>query len=339
MNVLSLFDGMSCGQLALQRANVHVSNYYASEIDKHAITVTMANFPSTIQLGSVIDIDTANLPTIDLLIGGSPCQGFSVAGKQLGMETICKLEITTLDQYLDLKEDGFKFEGQSYLFWEYIRILREAKPKYFFIENVKMAKKWKDVISKELGCESIEINSSLVSAQHRRRLYWTNIPNVEQPEDRNILLDEIVEHDLDGIDVTYDADGKYHALAQNKKHIRLNNNVPVPHSIYESRTEEGKRERRRLRALLGRDTTPRGVKYKEYLPLLSNKANCLVATASELDYIVDCEYKYRKLTITECEKLQTLPVGYTDYVSLSQRRKMIGNGWTVDVVSHIFKNI
>jgi DNA (cytosine-5)-methyltransferase 3A len=136
MNVLSLFDGCSCGQQALERANIKVNNYFASEIDKYAIKVTMANYPNTIQLGSVVDIKGADLPKIDLLIGGSPCQSFSFAGKRKGMSTKCNQEILTLEQYLELKEDGFQFEGQSYLFWEYVRILNEVKPKYFLLENV-----------------------------------------------------------------------------------------------------------------------------------------------------------------------------------------------------------
>ena len=150
MNVLSLFDGMSCGQLALQKAGIYVDNYFASEIDKYAITVTMANYPNTKQLGSVVDVDGYSLPKIDLLIGGSPCQSFSFAGKRKGMSTKDEQEILTLDHYLQLKSEGYEFEGQSYLFWEYMRLLNEVKPKYFLLENVKMKKEWQDEISKEL---------------------------------------------------------------------------------------------------------------------------------------------------------------------------------------------
>ena len=143
INVLSLFDGMSCGQVALNKIGIEYDNYFASEIDKYAIQVTQKNFPNTIQIGSVMDIKTNELPPIDLLIGVSPCQSFTIAGKRVGMTTKDKVDILSLDQYLSLKEQGFEFEGESYLFWEYIRVLKEVKPKYFLLENVRMEKKWK----------------------------------------------------------------------------------------------------------------------------------------------------------------------------------------------------
>ena len=149
--VLSLFDGMSCGQIALNKNGFEIKEYYASEIDNHAINVTQNNYPKTKQLGSVTELKTDNLPKIDLLIGGSPCQSFSNAGLRNG------------------------FDGKSKLFWEYVRVLKETKPTYFLLENVKMKKEWQDIISKELGVEPIEICSSLFSAQQRKRLYWTNI--------------------------------------------------------------------------------------------------------------------------------------------------------------------
>lgn len=158
MNILSLFDGMSCGQQAIQKTNLKIDNYFASEIDKFAIIVTNSNFPNTIQLGDVRNIDTTKLPKIDLLIGGSPCQSFSFAGKRKGMSTKCEQEILTFNQYLKLKNEGFEFEGQSYLFWEYIRILNETNPKFFLLENVLMIEKWEKVISKTLGVNPIEIN-------------------------------------------------------------------------------------------------------------------------------------------------------------------------------------
>jgi len=205
MNVLSLFDGMSCGQQALERAGIKVDNYFASEIDKYAIQVTMANYPNTKQLGSVVDLNGFDLPKIDLLIGGSPCQSFSFAGKRKGMSTKDEQEILTLEHYLQLKEEAYEFEGQSYLFWEYMRLLNETKPKYFLLENVKMSKKWKDILSKAIGVEPILINSNLVSAQNRQRLYWTNIglnpvglygdlqSIIEQPQDKGILLKDILQ--------------------------------------------------------------------------------------------------------------------------------------------------
>ena len=204
MNVLSLFDGMSCGQQALERSGVRVDNYFASEIDKYAIKVTQANYPKTNQLGSVIDVDGYSLPNIDLLLGGSPCQSFSFAGKRKGMSTKDEQEILTLEHYLKLKSEGFEFEGQSYLFWEYMRLLKEVKPKYFLLENVMMGDKWEKILSKAIGVNPIEINSSLVSAQNRRRLYWTNIGMIhgglfgdlqsiiQQPKDKGILLKDII---------------------------------------------------------------------------------------------------------------------------------------------------
>jgi DNA-cytosine methyltransferase len=308
MNVLSLFDGISCGQLALNRANVKYDKYFASEIDKHAIKVTQHNFPNTIQLGDIKELKGSSLPKIDLLIGGSPCQSFSVAG------------------------DGSGFNGKSKLFFEFVRVLKEVNPTYFLLENVKMKKEWQDIISENLGVEPIEINSSLVSAQHRRRLYWTNIPEIIQPENKNIKLADILEKNIEG-------EKKYGDFKSNNgKTIRVEKNN-FPYTFYEARTKEGKEERKRIRILTGRDTTPRSAKYKIYLPLRTEKSNCIVATPSQLDYIVDSNGTYRKLTINEIEVLQTVPINYTESVSENQRRKMLGNGWTVDVIAHIFSHI
>ena len=197
MRVLSLFDGMSCGRLALDRVGITPTEYLASEVDKYAIQVAKENFPTTKHIGSVVDIDPTELGEIDLLIGGSPCQSFSFAGKMKGMVTKCSQEILTLEQYLQLKAEGFAFEGQSYLFWEYVRLLKAIKPKYFMLENVKMTKKWQDLISKTLGVEPIEINSNLVSAQNRKRLYWTNIPISGLPKDKGILLKGVLEEEVE----------------------------------------------------------------------------------------------------------------------------------------------
>ena len=172
MIVLSLFDGMSCGQIALNELGLKVDKYYASEIDKHAIKQTMLNFPDTIQLGSVTDVDVRKLDKIDLLIGGSPCTNFSFAGKRNGMSTTTNEEIYTLERYLELKNNGFEFEGESFLFWEYMRILRDSKPNYFLLENVEMGEKWETTLSEAIGIRPVHINSALVSAQNRRRLYW-----------------------------------------------------------------------------------------------------------------------------------------------------------------------
>jgi DNA (cytosine-5)-methyltransferase 3A len=170
MNVLSLFDGMSCGRIALERLGIKVDNYYASEIDKYAMKVSAANYPDIIQVGDITKLDLSTLPKIDLIMGGSPCQGFSVAGKGLAFD-----------------------DPRSALFFEFVRCVSELKPKYFLLENVRMKKEYLDVISEYMGVEPIMINSALVSAQNRVRFYWTNIPGVEQPEQRGIVLRDILE--------------------------------------------------------------------------------------------------------------------------------------------------
>lgn len=203
MNVLSLFDGLSCGQIALTNLGCFPDKYYASEVDKFAIQQTCHVFPDTIHIGDVTRVDVSQLDKIDLIIGGSPCQSFSFAGKQAGMATTENIEVTGLDQYLDLKIRGFEFTGQSYLFWEYMRILTEVR-KYnpdvkFLLENVVMSKKWEAVLTKAIGVDPVKINSNLVSAQNRKRLYWTNIAEITQPEDKGIFIRDILERDVDGI--------------------------------------------------------------------------------------------------------------------------------------------
>jgi site-specific DNA-cytosine methylase len=170
MNVLSLFDGMSCGMIALDRLGIKVDNYYASEIDKYAMQVSAANYPEIIQVGDITKLDLSTLPKIDLVMGGSPCQGFSFAGKQLAFD-----------------------DPRSALFFEFVKCVEALKPKYFLLENVKMKKEYLDIISEYMGVEPIFIQSSLVSAQSRQRYYWTNIPNVTPPEERGIVLRDILE--------------------------------------------------------------------------------------------------------------------------------------------------
>ena len=186
MNVLSLFDGMSCGQIALDQIGVKVNNYFAAEVDKYAIKVTQQNFPGTIHLGDVKGIKGADLPEIDLLIGGSPCQGFSFAGKNLNFD-----------------------DPRSKLFFEYVRLLKELKPKYFLLENVRMKKESMDVISEYLGVEPIAINSNLVSAQNRHRLYWTNIPMDRLPQDKGVVLKDILEGGITDRDKSHCIDANY----------------------------------------------------------------------------------------------------------------------------------
>lgn len=271
-NVLGLFDGISCGQVALNRIGIKYENYYASEIDKNAIKITQQNYPNTIQLGDVTEIKGENLPKIDLLIGGSPCQGFSRVGKQLNFD-----------------------DPRSKLFFEFVRLLKETNPKYFLLENVVMKQEWQDVITEQLGVKPIKINSRLVSAQNRPRLYWTNIPNIEQPKDLGLNICDVV---------TPQFSSKYP------------NYLDLP--FY----GKGKR--------------------KDQVKSYKEKASCLTASMYKGQISSFCKnelgeiYKYSP---QDCELLQTLPLNYTSGVSNTERFKMLGNGWTVDVITHIFKNI
>lgn len=312
MNVLSLFDGMSCGQLALKKAGISYDNYYASEIDEHAMTIAQMNFPKTIQVGNVVDLNAKKLPKIDLLIGGSPCQGFSMAGKQL----------------------NFKDE-RSKLFFEFVRLLNELKPKYFLLENVKMKKDYRDIISSYLNVECIEIDSSLLSAQNRKRLYWTNIPNIKQPKDKNVSLKKVLEKNI--------TDETFLIKEENviKQNIQKYRDEKIVKQIVftERRTEEAKRIRKEYRAKYGRDFSPR--RAKELVPRSDNKCNCLTTSLTKEHILIDEKYNFRKLTPIECERLQTVPDNYTNHpdISNTQRYKMLGNGWTISVIAHIFKNI
>jgi DNA (cytosine-5)-methyltransferase 3A len=349
MNVLSLFDGMSCGQQALQRAGINVNNYYASEIDNYGIKVTMANYPNTIQLGSVVDVDGYKLPKIDLLIGGSPCQSFSFAGKRKGMATKDEQEILTLEHYLKLKSEGFEFEGQSYLFWEYMRLMNEVKPKYFLLENVEMGEKWEKVLSKAIGVNGIHINSALLSAQNRKRIYWTNIgmqPSglfgdlesiIKQPKDRGILLKDVLEKK---VDEKYFLSEKAMKLLGDKiinKSVSNEKSMTIDGSYYKGvgiRCGD-------CRQVIVHNTMPRssttGKGGTGHLSRADGKTYCLDTGNTNAVEIVNS--RIRRLTPIECERLQTVADNYTNYVSDSQRYKMLGNGWTVDVIAHIFKYI
>ena len=284
MNVLSLFDGMSCGQIALNRAGIKYDKYYASEIDKHAIKVTMANYPNTVQLGNVLDVKAADLPKIDLLIGGSPCQGFSFAGKQLNFE-----------------------DERSKLFFEYVRLLRECNPKYFLLENVKMKKEYQDIISEYLGVEPILINSALLTAHNRPRLYWTNIPNVGQPSDNGIYFEQI--RDLQIENYEYISDEKTINREYKKNYLQYDIN--------------GK----------GHGSQDQRAYY------LKGKHGCLDTGASGKAKVLENDGRVRKITRNEAERLQGVPDNYTTPVSKAQALKMLGNGWTVDVIAHILRGI
>lgn len=446
MNVLSLFDGMSCGQIALNQLGIKVDKYYASEIDKYAITITKKNFPNTIHLGDVTKVKAEDLEPIDLLMGGSPCQGFSFAGRQLNFN-----------------------DPRSALFFEFVRLLKECKPKYFLLENVRMKKEYQDVISEHLGVEPIMINSALVSAQNRVRLYWTNIPNIIQPQDKGLILKDILEYSQSSVSELSDAkkdrilnskrgkgffyspnthdkigtlvagyhkeptDGSYLEVPKplkdterNRRHCKevdekslcmtstmykgAGNNgmtlVPIKnperikersnywqfdpsgkgHNSQQYRIRKldkpsgtlaasgssipqiycGRLVNRKINPKTGkRDDNNSNLEYKQKLENRKDNKSGYLTTIQKDNVLVreksktvrtggrgsydrhewdsvgnkDTELYYRKLTPTECERLQTVPDGYTEGVSNTQRYRMLGNGWTVEVIKHILSEI
>ena len=285
MNVLSLFDGMSCGQIALSKLGLKYDNYFASEIDKYAIQITQKNFPYTQQLGCVTTINTKELPPINLLMGGSPCQDLSRA-----------------------KSDGEGLKGnRSGLFWEYVRVLNETQPDYFLLENVVMNKEDERLITKELGVNPIEINSNLVSAQNRRRLYWTNIPNVNQPKDKGILIKDIL--------------------------------LSEPFQLFQDQRIEDTKVL--TKNYIKCDISQKGYYSQQDRAYFKDGKMCCVPKSQVKSKVnvVESEGVYRRLSPIEVERLQTVPDNYTEGVSDTQRYNMIGNGWTVDVIAHIFKNL
>jgi len=280
MNVLSLFDGMSCGRVALERCGFKINKYYAAEIDKYAITVAASNYLDTIHVGDVTKVFAKDLEPIDLLIGGSPCQGFSFAGKQLNFE-----------------------DPRSKLFFEFVRLVKECKPKYFFLENVAMKKEFQDVISSYLGVQPIMLNSSLVSAQSRKRLYWTNIPGYTPPEDKGLVLHDVLDYSVTDF-------------------------YKYPVEIIDLNVAECARLGCNGHDILKRVYNP---KFKGPTLTTCGGGN------TQAKVLIDG--RARKLTPLEYERAQTLPDNYTLGVSNSQRYKMLGNGWTVDAVCEFFKHI
>ena len=296
-NVLSLFDGMSCGQIALNRAGITYDNYYASEIDKHAIKVTQHNYPNTIQLGDVTKIKSSDLPKIDLLIGGSPCQGFSFSGKQLNFD-----------------------DPRSKLFFEFVRLVKECQPKYWLLENVVMKKEFEKVITEQLGVEPVKINSSLVSAQNRVRLYWANFDIVE-PKDRGIKLNDILE-DVETLGQTTNLN-KATILGRrlNDKGIRedYNKNIPITQCL---EVRASNRDKSNCITTVAKDNVLTTMPIGRHPDAFKNKL------------------PFRYFTTKEYCRLQTVPDDYFDGVATeNQIRKMIGNGWTVDVIAHIFQGL
>lgn len=303
MNVLSLFDGLSCGNIALEKAGIKVDNYFASEIDQYAIKIANKNYP-IFQMGDVKDLTQGMLPKIDLLIGGSPCQDLSFAGKGKGLEG-----------------------DRSSLFYQYFRLLKECKPKYFLLENVKMKKEYQDIISDLLGVQPIKINSSLVSAQNRVRLYWTNIPNVTQPKDKGLKLKDILE-----IDGYVDRD-KSHCLDAN---YFKGGNLK---SYFEKHRRQLVFSDNGLCHVGDADLKANQSTKRVYHPEGKAPTITTMGGGHREPKVSTSETTYRKLTPLECERLQTIPDGYTEGVSNTQRYKMLGNSWTADIIAHLFKGI
>jgi len=403
VNVLSLFDGMSCGRLALERAGFPVHNYFASEIDKWAIKVAKENFPDTVHLGDVtqvMDNGQGELVVphlghhkIDLLIGGSPCQGFSFAGKQLNFD-----------------------DPRSKLFFEYVRLYEALKPRYFLLENVNMKQEYQDVISDLLGVKPIRINSNLVSAQNRDRLYWTNIPVRSMPENKHIFLKDILEDGFTDRDKAHCIDANYFKGGNLKSYFEKNRRqlifdftegngsglilageADLKGHGYNRRVYHPDGKAPSLCAASGGNLEPKilqvprgknqgGIKAKDgKTPAMSGssweqnnfvvfagsfrgryrvdgvrqdhkmqvaglaeqeleiredgKTNSLTTVQKDNVAVHVEDLKWRKLTPVECERLQTVPDGYTDCVSNTQRYRMLGNGWTVDVICHLLKEM
>ena len=286
INVLSLFDGISCGQIALERTGIKVNNYFASEIDKYAIQVTKHNYPNTKHVGDVTKVNGNDLPKIDLLIGGSPCQSFSISGDRSG------------------------FNGSSKLFWEYVRLIKECNPKYFLLENVEMKKEWEDIITDALGVKPIHIDSGLLTAQRRPRVYWCNW-NVCTPDDKGLMFRDIYVKNAFEFELS-------DTLKQRYKQLHPDNGEKL---IIGTTAIEGK------------------IGQRDRIYGLNNKIPTLTATDYKQPKQVIVDGLLRKVTPIEFERLQGLPDNYTSILSNTQRYKTIGNGWTVDVIVHIFEQL
>jgi DNA-cytosine methyltransferase len=378
LKVLSLFDGMSCGQIALDQLGIPVETYYASEIDKYAIQVTQANYPNTVQVGDVTNLVPKDFADVDLIFFGSPCQGFSFAGKQLAFD-----------------------DPRSALFFEAIRLLKAIKPKYFLAENVRMKKEFLDIFSQEVskcypeitfGISPILINSSLLSAQSRQRYYWTNIPNIQQPKDRGIVLRDILETDVndelsqEAKDYMNRSSDKWSGGKTRKdvyiKHesekgmcLTANMHKGVPYGVIaldkpkqvgsikdggqgnRIYSQDGKSstlsaqsggtagsgntlvETKPKQVGMAADIKGHDILRRVYSP--EGKSPCLNAGGggNREPKVAQEDLTWRKLTPLECERLQTVPDNYTNHVSNTQRYKMLGNGWTVEVIKHILRSI
>ena len=300
MNVLSLFDGMSCGRIALERAGIKVDNYFSSEIKDYAIKVSDVNFPQDTKnrLGDILNINGEDLPKIDLLIGGSPCQDMSGANKErLGLEG-----------------------NKSGLFFEYVRLLEETKPKYFLLENVRMKKKDQDIISEILGCEPFVINSELVAPQLRHRLYWTNIPNSTKPTNKNIVLNDVL---IDG----YSDRDKARALLESDSRP-LTTPIKMAHRYFNTG----------FTTLIFK-SKEHYLTIKEHFDIhfKGKTAKYIDSVMGDVDLSVYDGVRY--MTKKEREACQTVPLGYTECLTENEAACILGDGWTVDVIAHIFKGL
>ncbi len=325
---------MSCGQIALDQLGIPVETYYASEIDKYAIQVTQANYPNTIQVGDVTKLDPKDFADVDLIMGGSPCQGFSFAGKQLAFD-----------------------DPRSALFFEFIKLLKAIKPKYFLLENVRMKKEFLDIISQEVskcypeiqfGIEPILINSALVSAQSRQRYYWTNIPNIQQPKDRGIVLRDILETDVDD-ELSQEAKDYMNRSSDKWSGGKTRKDVYIKHESEKGMCLTANMHKgvpygvvavnKPKQVGVAADINGHDILKRVYSPEGKSPTLNTMGGGNREPKVAQENLTWRKLTCRECERLQTVPDDYTNYVSKTQRLKMLGNGWTVEVIKHILKYI
>lgn len=309
--ILDLFAGYGGAELSFKYAGIKVDKSYISEVNPSAIKVLQKHYPDAIFVGDVRKLRAIDFIHVKYILGGSPCQFFSFAGRRKGMVTTTNEEIYTLERYLELKEEGFEFQGQSYLFWEFVRLyveitklqrkfgLPEAK---FLLENVDMEQKWQDVISKALGVKPFVFDAAMVSAQSRVRLFWTNFfKKFELPKDKNIKIGDIIRGAVNG---------------SGFRGRKVNGVYTYPQTIRED-----------------------------------NKSNCLVTTLGSVvkstgrmygtGFYVTKNGTTKQLTVEQAEVLQGLEKGYTNVkgVSKTARIKMIGNGWSIPVTGHIMKQL
>lgn len=325
MNVLSTFDGMSCLRIVLDKLSIPVTNYFASEIDKYAIQVSKANWKDVQHIGDVTKVHAANLPMIHLLAGGSPCQGFSFAGKQLNFE-----------------------DPRSKLFFEFVRLLKEIRlvnpDVWFFLENVVMKKEYQGVITEALGVQPVMINSALVCAQNRKRLYWTNIPFMGQPEDRGIVLKDILETEvnkkyflnqsqIDKLIVSKSNPAKDIKIMFHRSNFRRNLQCYNPDGKIEALDTGG---RFPCVVIKVGNTQPSGRGMNGWVFHTEGKSPTLTTNKGEGIKITD-GYIFRRLTPVECERLQGCPDKYSSIISNSQAYKMLGNGWQIDTIEHLLE--